>query len=135
MSFWLAGIFFFGGVLVHKFLSLLLDLSHASIAYKKLEDAMLDMLMALDIDMLLALERKYEALKLSGLSEEEIKKRKIVDAEVLIKWRNAVIINVIATLPKSFYRYVNFATWQEAREHAVKRNQKRKKEDRKNGRF
>ena len=127
MDFWIAAGLFFAGVFSHRFISYLLDLSHASTAYRKLEDAMVDMLMALDVDMRVALGQKYEHLEDSGISPEEIKKRKILDSEIIVKWRDAVIANVVVSLPETFYRYVNYTTWDEAMEYARKR--KRNQED------
>tara|TARA_B100000214_G_scaffold375569_1_gene362756 strand:+ start:6623 stop:7027 length:405 start_codon:yes stop_codon:yes gene_type:complete len=126
MDFWIAAGLFFAGVASHKFISYCLNLGYGSVAYRKLEDAMLDMLMALDVDMRIALEKKYKHLEESGISPEEIKKRKLLDSEIIVKWRDAVIANVVVSLPESFYRYVNYTTWDEAVQYARKRNRKSK---------
>jgi len=126
MDLWIAAGLFFAGVLSHKFISYCLNLGYASSAYRKLEDGMLDMLMALDTDMRVALEKKYKYLEESGVSPEEIKKRKLLDSEIIVKWRDAVIANVIVSLPETFYRYVNYTTWDEAVQYGRKRDRKRK---------
>jgi hypothetical protein len=115
MDFWLAISFFFAGALLSRFIARVLDVSHTSVAYGQLEVSVLTMLAAADKDLISLLELKYKALDAAEIPLEVINKIRKVDERLLAEWRDAVIGKVIYSLPPSFYRYVKFRNWEEAK--------------------
>ena len=109
---------------MHRFLSKVLNTMYVSVAYKQLDEAMLQLLIAVNNDITNALKIKYEHMKSSGRSVEEIKSIKKVDDAAVGEWRDAAIAKVIISLPDTFYKFVEYSNWSEA--EAVFYERKRK---------
>ena len=124
MDFWLAISFFFAGALLNKFIARVLDISHTSAAYEQLEWAVLTMLTAADKDITSLLELKYNALDASEIPLDVINRIRKMDERLLATWRDACIRKVIHSLPTSFYRYVKFKNWEEAKRIIQERKRK-----------
>ena len=62
MDFWITISFFFGGAILGRFISRVVGISHASLAYEELDKSVLSMLIAVDKDISSALSTKYRAL-------------------------------------------------------------------------
>jgi hypothetical protein len=125
MDFWLAISFFFAGALLSRFVSRIVDVSHASIAFNELDKAMLTLLIAIDKDVTRALDIKYKALNASDIPPGAVGRIRRIDEKTIAEWRNLAIKKVILSIPPSFYRYVKYENWEEAKKVAQKRRDKK----------
>ena len=121
MDFWITISFFFGGAILGRFISRVVGISHASLAYEELDKSVLSMLIAVDKDISSALSTKYRALDAAEIPADVISRIKKIDERTITNWRDVVINRVISSLPPSFYRYVKYRNWEEAKSVAQKR--------------
>ena len=85
MDFWITISFFFGGAILGRFISRVVGISHASLAYEELDKSVLSMLIAVDKDISSALSTKYRALDAAEIPADVISRIKKIDERALNK--------------------------------------------------
>jgi len=114
MNFWECSLWFFMGVFAYKTLSHILSLGYGIRVFLDLQKTALRVLMAADSDLRNSLLLKYQNLEKSEMSTNELKRLKLSDAQAVVNWREAAILKMLSSVPKSLYRLVRFTNWSEA---------------------
>ena len=114
MNFYESLMWFFGGALFYKVFSYLLALGNAYVLFTHIETLTLNMLKAASSDIEASFEIKHKHLKATGVKEERLKVMRTTDSATLVLWRDAVIANLINSMPKYFHKFVQYTNWSEA---------------------
>jgi len=118
-------LWFFIGVLACRFVSRLIDISHAAMLVTEAVNATLLMLAKLHEDMAFVMELKRKHMHASDISPERIRDFEKMDERAIEDWKSMVISNMISRAPSSFGTFLRFSNWREAMAH-INEIQKRK---------
>ena len=121
MDFFESALWFLVGATSFKAVSYCLSLGYGYMMFKELDKAILNMISAADLDVRKSLIIKYEALKETDIDSEKLKLIRMQDAAVLSAWRDAVIVRILVSVPKSFHKFVEYTNWDEAQKVLQKR--------------
>lgn len=107
-------IWFFAGVISFKLISKLLEYKQllAFTAETGLKVLMLSANILHDIEFMQVL--KYEQMRKTGVSEEELQLVKDIDQKILSNWKDSVIFKFKNTLPRSVSVAFTFHNWDTA---------------------
>jgi hypothetical protein len=117
-------LWFFAGVLAHKFFSYLLNLGYSKIIFDRTIDSLLLVVDALSSDIEFALEMKQKHLSDTGISDETLNKSSESDKKVLLQWKDTIIIKMAAVSLEPYRSLIRYKRWSDAQERVkeLKRN-------------
>ena len=105
---------FFGGILVYRFLSFMLNFGRMLIYVKEVTLLSITLLATIADDLLIIKKLKYELLEETGIDEESAKLFRIADERVMDAWKDMAIIKYKAIWPKRYHAAVPPEVWAEA---------------------
>lgn len=126
-------VWFFIGIFSYRIISRIFMYGHMAIHVKAVGLQSLELLGKVVQDFAFVKELKYNSMRKANISEEEIKKYKILDNHSLDNWKQATISNYIHTYPPLYRSSLKFKNWKEAMlflgEEHKKRNAEAKKDE------
>mgnify|MGYP003650287097 CR=1 FL=1 len=111
---WRSLMYFFSGVFSYRILSALLRYSHLYRAYYDIVNKCLRILVMTDESISLTNSYKYEYLRETDMTPEELEKAKLQDRTILLTWREMVIRSMLHDTPKHLRLSSKFTTWNQA---------------------
>ena len=109
-----AGMWFFGGVLLHRTLSSFIELGQKAMYARELLQDSLRLAVHMIDDAKAATELKYARLEQAGCDSETIELSKAVDELAMKNWQQSFISKMISTFPKRYSGLITFEDWKGA---------------------
>ena len=113
---------FFGGILIYKFLSHILGLSKAMRLYLETMGMALKLVKAMDENYENILQLKYNTQKTNDIEDEVIETQKHMDVVFQNLWRHTMINTIITFCPKELKGALRFNNWDTAMKLLNKRD-------------
>ena len=113
-NFILAATWFFAGAVCFKLGSHIFGLLVSLNLMKDSIFSMIGLLNVIDGHYDHALEIKYDNMKKTGISDEEINEIKKVDETIIKIWRETAINGIVNNVPRKLKPAIGFKTWDEA---------------------
>ena len=107
-------IWFFIGVIAHKFMSSLMNLTAASNIFIESLQSSIKLLLYTYSNHLASQEAKYDLLRKNGSTELELQDIQKLDETNNGLWKKLVINNIISFCPSIFRNSLKFKNWDEA---------------------
>lgn len=117
-------LWFILGVFSYRVISGILQYGHLFVLFEQQLNDILKLLHILSEELDKALEMKYDIIRSSGISEEEIKILRQKDEKSFYIWKEMIIARIITHWPKAYKKLIKFNNWREAIDHL--RNAKKK---------
>jgi len=105
---------FLGGIIACRFFTRLLEVSHAARLVQSTVYRILLMCSKINDDANFILEMKHRWLYDSGVSDKQIYDLKKMDTDIMDKWREMIIHQMLLHSPPVFSFVMKFTTWGEA---------------------
>ncbi len=102
------------GVFSCKFATQFFEVSHAAHLVERVVYRSLLMCAKIHEDLAFITEIKYNHLRKSNFTKEQIRDFQKVDTEIIENWKNSVVQSIVVNSPRSFAFVVKFTTWKEA---------------------
>ena len=111
MSLWLAASLFFGGTFSYIVVSRFLNLYHGLRVTTEMTNQLIAFLSMVSMDLAMVIKMKYENLRDSGISEEEIEKIVQIDKSVYHSWKMSFARKMFPLYPRKFRNLLHTFDW------------------------
>ena len=105
---------FFGGILIYRFLAFMLNYGRMLIFVKEITLLSITLLATIADDLIIIKKLKYESLKESGVDQESTKLFKIADERMMEAWKDMVILKYSSIWPKRYHAAAPPEVWKQA---------------------
>ena len=105
---------FFGGAIVYKILSYILGVGTSINLFTQTLIGCLSMIKNIDEQALIMIEERYDMLKKSGATDEELGKAKKINLQAHELWRASAVGMIISSCPSSIRNALRFKDWSSA---------------------
>jgi len=125
-------LWFLAGAVTMQLLSKLIGYSQVVILLREVSFQILKLIGSTVEDVAFIKAKKFELLRSTGMSEEEIEAYRRIDEQTFNNWKASVIIKLIAHYPSHYRKMLGFYDWAGAMRALDKVYEKEAKHERKN---
>ena len=108
-------LWFVAGVFSYRIISSILNYGHMYSFMKSLKGDIIKLLIILEEDINSAAKLKYERLRSSGLSKEDLEEKADKDKQIVNIWKEVIISRLKTHWPKYYKDLLKFNNWREAK--------------------
>ena len=118
-------LWFFSGVLAHKFFSYLMNIRYSRKVFDNTVDSLLLVIDALSSDVEFALKLKQNHLMHTNLTNKILDKCIESDKKILLQWKDTIISKMAATSLRSYSSLIRYYKWSDAKQRVEELKRKR----------
>ena len=108
-------LWFVAGVFSYRIISSILNYGHMYSFMKSLKGDIIKLLIILEEDINSAAKLKYERLRSSGLSKEDLEEKADKDKQIVNIWKEVIISRLKIQWPRYYRDLLKFNNWKEAK--------------------
>jgi hypothetical protein len=111
MELWVAVLLFFSGAAAHMLFSKVLNITYNYKFTQALTDQILTLVLFVVEDVAFIKKIKYESMKDSGVSEDEVDLIKKIDERSFLSWKQSLFTKIFSFYPKGYETILKNYDW------------------------
>jgi hypothetical protein len=111
MNLWLAASLFFGGALSHMVLAYYLKVHQGKKFVENVTSHVLSFMTIISWSLANALSMKYDALRDSDISDDEVQKVIDIDREIYEVWKKSIVTKAFPAFPRKYIKLLPTFDW------------------------